>query len=61
MKYESLGVGRPLAEVPVNTELYSMQQLQRGWLMTSEQENNAPFPKPRGLRQGRTERGGATH
>lgn len=23
-----------------------MQQLQRGWLLTSEQENNDPFPKP---------------
>lgn len=23
-----------------------MQQLQRGWRLTSEQENNDPFPKP---------------
>lgn len=29
-----------------------MQQLQRGWLVTSEHENNAPFPKPWGPRTG---------
>lgn len=41
----------------VNTDLYSMQQLQRGWLLTSEQENNDPFPKP--LRP-QTEGGGSS-
>lgn len=29
-----------------------MQQLQRGWLVTSEHENNAPFPKPWGPQTG---------
>lgn len=30
----------------VNADLWSMQQLQRGRLLTSEQEKNDPFPKP---------------